>query len=88
MNYSQLTFMMIFQTFGNHDFDFGSDILLNFATNVSFPLVCANLNTDHALKDTFTRSHVFTKANDVRVGVIGYLTTELPLLVDPSRSTK
>lgn len=71
---------------GNHEFDNDIDGLVPFLRNVTFPVVCANINFDQEpkLNGLINRSSVITVGRR-RVGVVGYLTKDTP---DLSRTGK
>ena len=57
---------------GNHEFDYGQDILLWQKNRAAFPVLGANLffkDTDHP----FAQRHTIIERNGVRIGVIGIL---------------
>ena len=70
-----------FQSFGNHEFDNGVEGIIPFLRNITFPVVCANLNStrDDSLKDLTKKSVVVTVRNQ-KIGIVGYLTKEAPIL--------
>lgn len=66
---------------GNHEFDNDIEGLIPFLTNVTFPVVCANINSDKVpeLNGLIDRSTVLRFGRQ-RIGVVGYLTKETPAL--------
>jgi 2',3'-cyclic-nucleotide 2'-phosphodiesterase (5'-nucleotidase family) len=69
---------------GNHEFDFGADVLRRHAQEATFPFLSANL----ALKGTatspdFARPFVVLDAGGVKVGLIGLTTTATPGITNP-----
>lgn len=57
---------------GNHEFDYGEEILLWQKNRVAFPVLSANMffkDTDHP----FAQRHTIIERNGIRIGVIGIL---------------
>jgi 5'-nucleotidase len=66
---------------GNHEFDNSIDGLIPFLRNVTFPIVCSNINTSHEprMAGLFNKSVVLTVGGQ-RIGVVGYIAKETPAL--------
>ena len=65
---------------GNHEFDYGLETFLHRASELSFPLICANLVYTDTGKNVFPGYTVIEKEG-VRVGFFGLLTEETPYAV-------
>jgi len=66
-------------TLGNHEFDDGPDNLAQFARQVNFPLVCANLDASAEPElAAHVKPYVILHVGGARVGVIGALSEETP----------
>ncbi|KAF1077524.1 metallophosphoesterase [Methanogenium sp. MK-MG] len=66
---------------GNHAFDFSTGHFKEWATNASYPIICANLDfTDPALNDT-VKDYTILDAGGVKVGIFGIITPQLEQIV-------
>lgn len=67
---------------GNHEFDDGVDGLIPFIENATYPIVTANLDLSQQpdLAATKLQNSTVIWMNDVKIGVIGYLTPETVIL--------
>jgi 2',3'-cyclic-nucleotide 2'-phosphodiesterase (5'-nucleotidase family) len=65
------------QSLGNHEFDLGVSGLVPFMENVTFPIVCSNLDVSNEprLQGKFSRSTTITVGGR-KIGIVGYLTPE------------
>jgi 5'-nucleotidase / UDP-sugar diphosphatase len=63
---------------GNHEFDFGQDILWKRVSEASFPVLGANVEGLNGLKP-----YVVREISGVRVGVIGVVTEDTPISTHP-----
>ncbi|KAI0779341.1 Metallo-dependent phosphatase-like protein [Fomes fomentarius] len=71
-------------TLGNHEFDRGDDTLGAFLQNLTFPIISANIVSDHAvLNKTITPYHIY---EEHQLAVIGVM-TETTNTIDLIRST-
>ena len=62
---------------GNHAFDFSTELFKIWATNASYPIICANLDfTDPVLNDT-VKDYVILDAGGAKVGIFGIITPQL-----------
>ncbi len=69
---------------GNHEFDFGVDVLRRHAQEASFPYLSANLVVAATGQTPdFARPYVVIEVGGVRVGLIGLTTTLTPLITNP-----
>lgn len=62
---------------GNHEFDYGLDVLLERAGQLDFPLICANLVYEDTGKSLFDE-YLILERGGVRVGFFGLITAETP----------
>ncbi len=62
---------------GNHEFDFGFDVLMERAEQLDFPLICANLVYKDSGESVFDE-YLILERGGVRVGFFGLLTAETP----------
>ncbi len=67
---------------GNHEFDFGQDVLLQRSQEADFPFLAANLR-DEVSGDppAYARNYIVEEVNGVQVGIIGLTLDGLPYLV-------
>ncbi|GMA17157.1 multifunctional 2',3'-cyclic-nucleotide 2'-phosphodiesterase/5'-nucleotidase/3'-nucleotidase (plasmid) [Deinococcus metallilatus] len=74
---------------GNHEFDNGPEALARFAQKAQFPLLAANLDVSQEarLKDLIKPYAVLNVAGQ-KVGVIGAVTPDLPLISSPGDNVK
>ncbi|MFY4774169.1 5'-nucleotidase C-terminal domain-containing protein [Metabacillus sp. RGM 3146] len=86
-------------TFGNHEFDLGTQPLSSFVRNAKFPFVSANVNfsKDANMKDRFTDSvssapkdgniysAVVKEINGEKVGIFGLTTAETETISSPGK---
>lgn len=67
---------------GNHAFDFNGSLLRVWATNASFPIVCANIDfTDTVLNET-VKDYTILDSGDAKIGVFGILLPQLGEFVE------
>ena len=71
-----------FQSFGNHEFDDGVEVLTDYLSNVTFPIISCNLDSSREpdLEELYQASILLTVGGE-RIGVVGYITTETTQLV-------
>lgn len=70
---------------GNHDFDFGQDVLLTNANASEFPFVTANVTlADTGDTPHFAQPYVIREVNGVQVAIIGLTTLQTPRIVMPT----
>ncbi|KAK8036116.1 hypothetical protein PG993_008730 [Apiospora rasikravindrae] len=73
-------------TLGNHEFDGGDDELAGFIRNLTFPVVSANIVSDHpGLNASIKPYHVF---DEYELAVIGLTTDTVPDISKPGKGTK
>lgn len=63
-------------TLGNHEFDKGLDELTAFIGNLTFPVVCANLKTNHTGMNELKNLIPYTIIKKHNLGIIGILTPD------------
>lgn len=83
INYKIDMLLLLLQTLGNHEFDDGINSLVSYLDGIqNIPTVVSNLNltSEPDLKKFILPSLVFT-LNDTKVGVVGYLTTDTPVII-------
>lgn len=72
-------------TLGNHEFDAGDDVLGAFLDNLTFPIVSANIHSDHpVLNRTIKPYHIF---EEYQLAVIGVTTETTPGISSPGEGT-
>ncbi|EDV20502.1 5'-nucleotidase [Trichoplax sp. H2] len=69
---------------GNHEFDNGVPGLIPFLENVTFPVLCANVDGSKVpqFSSKVNKSTIFN-VNGQNIGVIGYITSETPDVSNP-----
>ena len=71
---------------GNHDFDYGSDVLEQRISEMDFPALAANITVD-ATGEPFTEENtVFTLSDGMKVGVFGLDTPTTPTTSSPKNT--
>ncbi|MDE4908797.1 bifunctional metallophosphatase/5'-nucleotidase [Methanogenium marinum] len=66
---------------GNHAFDFSTGLFEEWATNASYPVICANLDfADTGLNDT-VKDYIILDAGGAKVGIFGIITPQLEKIV-------
>ena len=68
---------------GNHEFEYGVDILAWEKNRAAFPVLGANMfyaGTDHP----FSQAHTIIERNGVRIGVIGIMGQDAATAIIPS----
>ena len=70
---------------GNHDFDFGQQVLSTNASAADFPFLTANVTWENTgVPPEFVQPYVIREVNGVHVAVVGLTTTETPRIVMPA----
>jgi len=69
-------------TLGNHEFDYGRDIMRVTLARARFPLLCANIveRATNALLD-YVQPYLFIEKQGVKIGVLGVTTAYTPYMV-------
>ncbi|MBB5233951.1 bifunctional metallophosphatase/5'-nucleotidase [Deinococcus budaensis] len=85
MNYQGYQAMAV----GNHEFDNGPEALARFAQKAQFPLLASNLDlsAEPLLKDLI-KPYAILNVGGQKVGVIGAVTPDLPLISSPGDNVK
>jgi len=70
------------QTLGNHEFDNGVEGLIPFLRNVTFPIVCSNMDitSEPSFPKGIVKKYHVLKVGGESIGVIGYITEDVPQL--------
>ncbi|KAF2211353.1 hypothetical protein CERZMDRAFT_43701 [Cercospora zeae-maydis SCOH1-5] len=72
-------------TLGNHEFDGGDDMLGAFLENLAFPIISANIQSDHpVLNRTIKPFHIYEQ---YQLAVIGVTTETTPDISSPGENT-
>ncbi len=66
---------------GNHEFDYGADVLLQNAQNADFPILAANVKKDGS---AFLQSSVIIERADYKIGFIGLTTVSTATSTNPT----
>ena len=70
---------------GNHDFDFGQEVLLAHAEASDFRFLTANVTlADSGDPPGFAQPYVIREVNGLQVGIVGLTTTRTPRIVMPA----
>jgi 2',3'-cyclic-nucleotide 2'-phosphodiesterase / 3'-nucleotidase len=67
---------------GNHEYEFGFDVLDKARKESSFPWLSAN-TYKKGTDETFFQPYLVKKVRDIRIGILGLTTTGMPNLDDP-----
>lgn len=78
--YNQLGYTVV--ALGNHDFDHDLQGLVDSQETARFPLVCANLHPASGTRGVW-RPSVVAQVGRVRIGILGAMTEDLPLITFP-----
>ncbi|MDZ4768266.1 MAG: 5'-nucleotidase C-terminal domain-containing protein [Chloroflexota bacterium] len=75
-------------TLGNHEFDDGEDVLLNFASGVNFPVLGANIEFGATFPelDELIQSYTILDVNGQQVGIIGLTTPDTVVTSSPDKA--
>lgn len=70
---------------GNHEFDFGRDVLIDNIKKAKFPIIAANIYDDKTGKSVeWTKPYTIVERNGLKIGIIGFAT---PLTKTTTKST-
>ena len=73
---------------GNHDFDLGAADLADFSHQTNFDLLAANLEQSAADENQINfKASKIMEVNGVRIGIIGYITSNTPNITGPKLPT-
>ncbi|MCL0065401.1 5'-nucleotidase C-terminal domain-containing protein [Dehalococcoidia bacterium] len=78
MNAMGFTAMVV----GNHDFNYGDDVLLERAEQAEFPLLGANVRYQKT-GEPFLPPYTIVEAGGLEIGIIGLVTTRTPIVTHP-----
>ncbi|MCX6339626.1 MAG: bifunctional UDP-sugar hydrolase/5'-nucleotidase [Candidatus Aureabacteria bacterium] len=74
---------------GNHEFDLGVDILEGLAESARFPILGANvISSVTGRLPPFLKPYLIKECGPLRVGIIGVITEQTPVIVMPGRTEK
>ena len=75
------------QCLGNHEFDTGVDGLVAFLTNLTVPVVAANVDVtgEPRLQGLFSK-HIIKMVDGENIGIVGYTTPETAYISNPGES--
>ncbi len=83
---SQIQLLNVLQphafTLGNHEFDYGRNSLIEILRTATFPVISANIY-DRSTNASFVKQYVVLQIGNLKIGIIGLMTTELPTLSIP-----
>lgn len=69
---------------GNHEFDFGQELLAQRAREAAFPLLAANIvEEDTGVRPSWATPWVIVPLGGIRLGVLGLANRDTPQLTDP-----
>jgi 2',3'-cyclic-nucleotide 2'-phosphodiesterase/3'-nucleotidase len=63
---------------GNHEFNFGLDILWKAKREARFPILAANLKQDYMNGVEYFQPYIIKNVSGVRVGIVGFVTPGVP----------
>jgi len=74
---------------GNHEFDLGVDVLEGLATSARFPILGANvISSVTGRLPPSLKAYLIKECGPLRVGIIGVITEQTPVIVMPGRTEK
>jgi 2',3'-cyclic-nucleotide 2'-phosphodiesterase (5'-nucleotidase family) len=74
---------------GNHEFDFGLDVLERLTDSARFPFLGANaVSSATGRPPPFLKPYLIKDCGALRVGIVGVITEETPVIVMPGRTEK
>lgn len=69
---------------GNHEFNYGMDVLKQAVESSAFPWLCANILNEQSGKPFLGKPYIIKQYNSVKVAVLGVTTHYIPNWEDPS----
>lgn len=57
-------------TIGNHEFDYGMDVLESFVKEITFPIVCSNYDFSKTALAPYVKPYLIVKKDGVKIGVV------------------
>jgi 5'-nucleotidase / UDP-sugar diphosphatase len=79
MNYLRFDAMAL----GNHEFDWGPNLLHELAASADFPFLAANIQDQQGQSVPLTRPYVILKRKDLNIAVIGLTTPDTAFITKP-----
>ena len=70
-------------TLGNHEFDFGYEVLMNNLSGAEFTAICANVILDETGESILPMAAVWEKEDGIKIGFVGIETPETATKVHP-----
>ena len=68
------------QSPGNHEFDDTIDGFMPFLQNITFPIVCCNIEDQYGGEEqklsNYIKKSIVVEVNDRKIGIVGYVTPE------------
>ena len=68
------------QSPGNHEFDDTIDGFIPFLQNITFPIVCCNIEDQNIGEEqklsNYIKKSIVVEVNDRKIGIVGYVTPE------------
>ncbi len=56
---------------GNHEFDFGMDVLAHLFSIADFPVICSNYNVSNTVLSPYVKPYIIIEREGLKLGVIG-----------------
>jgi 2',3'-cyclic-nucleotide 2'-phosphodiesterase (5'-nucleotidase family) len=81
MNYLKFDAMAI----GNHEFDWGMDVLQHLTASSRFPYLSANIKDERGRYLPGVKPYIIVERKNVKIAVIGITTSEVPRITIPGR---
>ncbi|MBT9162837.1 MAG: Mannosylglucosyl-3-phosphoglycerate phosphatase [Dehalococcoidia bacterium] len=68
---------------GNHDFNYGLEVLQQRAEQADFPLLGANIRFEGGERVPFLPPYTIVEVGGLRIGIVGLVTTHIPITTHP-----
>jgi 2',3'-cyclic-nucleotide 2'-phosphodiesterase (5'-nucleotidase family) len=81
MNYLKFDAMAI----GNHEFDWGMDVLQHLIASSRFPYLSANIKDERSRYLPGVKPYIIVERKNVKIAIIGITTPEVPRITTPGR---
>ena len=72
---------------GNHAFDYSTELFKTTVSNASYQVICANLDFTDPELNALVQDYTIYDTGDVKIGVFGIITPQLPLIVELDNET-
>ncbi|NEP08471.1 MAG: hypothetical protein F6K25_21900 [Okeania sp. SIO2G4] len=59
-------------TLGNHEFDYGTNVLSRWISQLNFPIVCANIHKSDGTPAF--KAYIIKNVDDIKIGILGLIT--------------